>query len=260
MPAIQPDQLQRQIDTLLELVTQPQAFVRECMNLLDYYADRTKRPRGSAIDVEIARILRVPRPVMRTLCNQLQQTDQGESDLWLQIAQGLWNKGIREAREIAACALFKSPMQGVVEVAEQWAINCEDDVALEYLTTTGMKGWRTQEPQRFYQATASWLRDHRLRIRHMAILALLGLSKDEAFSEIPEVLNVLSSHKADLRGGSLRSQVSLVRQLAALSPPEVAKYLIDAQKEGGPGVSRLIQSVLSAFPTHLQNEILNAQK
>lgn len=260
MPAIQPDQLQRQVDTLFALVDQPQAFVRECMNVLDYYADRTKRPRGSSIDIEIARILRVPRPVMKTLCNQVQQTHLGDSELWLQIAGGLWVQGIREAREIAAFALSKSPVLGVVEVAEQWAINCEDDVALEYLTMTGLIGWRKQDPQGFYQAAKSWLGDHRLRIRHMAILALLGRSKDEGFDEIPEMLDVLSTQTSDLRGGSLRSQVSLLRQLAELSPPEVAKYLIDAQKSGDQGVRRLIQSVLSAFPSHLQNEILGGRK
>ena len=255
MPAIQPEQLQRQIDQLLGSVADPTGFIRSCMHLLDYYADRTKRPRGSAAKLEIAKILRVPRPVMKTICARIRQFESGEPEHWLIIAQGLWKKAIRESRQVAACALEKSPDEEIATVVEDWAMICEDDQALEYLTSTGLKHWRKQDLKRFYHIMQIWLGDNRLRIRHLAVLAIMGRSEDEDFQELPQVLNLLAGLTAQLRGSSQRSLTILVRQLASLSPPEVAKYLIDELQEDVPGAQRLTQNVLATFPERFQHEI-----
>jgi hypothetical protein len=255
MPAIQPEQLQRQIDQLLGSVADPTEFIRSCMHLLDYYADRTKRPRGSAAKLEIAKILRVPRPVMKMICARIRQFESGEPEHWLIIAQGLWKKAIRESRQVAACALEKSPHEEITTVVEDWAMICEDDQALGYVTSTGLKHWRKQDLKRFYHIMQIWLGDNRLRIRHLAVLAIMGRSEDEDFQELHQVLNLLAGLTAQLRGSSQRSLTILVRQLASLSPPEVAKYLIDELQEDVPGAQRLTQNVLASFPERFQHEI-----
>lgn len=255
MPAIQPEKLQRQIDELLQTVDDPSAFVRSCMSLLDYYADRTKRPRGAVAKVEIAKILRIPRPVMKTICARIHQTELGLPENWLVIGNALWDKAIREARQVAACALEKSPGDEIPAVVEKWAISCEDDQALVYLTSIGLKNWRMQDVNRFYFTIRSWLKDSRLTIRHMAILALLGRAGDEDFTELPEMLRSLAGMSAALRGSSQRSMINLIRHLAQRSAPEVAKYLIDELQAGVSGADRLARSTITVFPQRLQDEI-----
>ena len=255
MPAIQPEYLQRQIEDLLSKVHDPRTFIRSCMNLLDYYADRTKRPRGSVAKLEIAKILRVPRPVMKTLCLRIQQFDGGESAHWLDIGRGLWNQAIREARQVAACALTKFPEEMIPADVEAWAIVCEDDEALTYLTSIGLKLWREQDQNRFYAQAEAWLGDARVRIRHMAILALQARSGDDDFDEIPLILAKLTGLSAHVRGSSQRSLTGLIRHLARISSPEVAKFLMDEVDADVPGARRLAQTAMAAFPERLQAEL-----
>jgi hypothetical protein len=258
MPAIQPEHLQRQINDVLELAQDPASFIRGCMNLLDYYADRTKRPRGSATKVEIARILRVPRPVMRTLCLQIQQSERGGPEQWLMIGRGLWDKAIREARQVASCTLAKSPGDSVPIEAEEWAARCEDDEALKELARMGMKPWRAQNLDRFYEVTGKWLCDSRLRLRHLGILALHGRSQDQDFKELPRILRQMEGLSSQVRGSSQRSLNALVRDLARISPPEVAKYLIDEVHAQVSGAGRLTRAAIPVFPERLQKELLRA--
>jgi hypothetical protein len=255
MPAIQPEQLQRQIDDLLDLAHEPISFIRGCMNLLDYYADRTKRPRGSATKVEIARILRVPRPVMKTLCLQIQQSERGEPAQWLVIGRGLWDKAIREARQVAACTLLKSPEDKIPTEVGDWVIRCEDDEALRDLALVGIKHWRRQDLDRFYRTTGAWLLDSRMRLRHLGILALHGRSQDQDFQELPRMLRQMEGLSSRVYGSSQRSLNALVRDLAQISPPEVAKYLIDEVQANTAGSRRLTQAVMPIFPERLQQEL-----
>jgi len=44
MPAIHPARMKIQVARLGEKIRQPEVFVRELHNLLDFYADRTHRP------------------------------------------------------------------------------------------------------------------------------------------------------------------------------------------------------------------------
>ncbi|MCJ7823799.1 MAG: DNA alkylation repair protein [Anaerolineales bacterium] len=255
MPAIQPENLRRQIDDLLGLALEPGRFIRSCMNLLDYYADRTKRPRGSTTKVEIARILRVPRPVMKTLNLRIQEFEGGEAERWLEIGRGLWNQAIREPRHIAACALAKSPEALIAAEVETWAIACEDDVALSDLTSIGLKQWRKRQPARFYACVAAWLADPRVRIRHMAILALHARSGDDDFDDLPLLLGYLAGISAQVRGSSQHSLTELVRHLASISPPEVAKFLMNEVQADVQGARRLVQSASTAFPQRYQSDL-----
>jgi len=62
--AIQPEVLQREIEAMLEHVGEPGRFIRECMKLLEYYADRARRSGRIPAEVASERVLRVPRPVL----------------------------------------------------------------------------------------------------------------------------------------------------------------------------------------------------
>jgi hypothetical protein len=255
MPAIQPDLLQRQIDELLGQANEPSAFIRTAINLLDHYADRTKRPRSSAVKVEIAKVLRVPRPVMKMLCMRLQLAPTRLSEEWFEIGSGLWGHATREARQLAACVLNKCPEDQVESLVESWVVACEDDEAIEYLALEGLKAWRVQDLERFYRTIVSWLGDGRLRMRFMGILAFYGRSQDEDFNELPRMLSILSGTSAEVRGSSQRALSNLIRSLAEISPPEVAKFLIDDLRSKTPGAQRLAQASLSVFPVRLQHEI-----
>lgn len=255
MPAINPEHLQRQIDDLLTQIHQPERFVRSCVSLLDKYADRTKRPRGSAVKVEITTVLRVPRPVIKTLCLRIQGNEEGETGEWLAIGRGLWARDIRETRQVAACTLSRMSGEVVSEEIQEWALACEDEEALIALASTGTTQWRTIDRAHFYRMVEDWLRDSRIRMRHVGILALLARAQDVDFDELPQALVLLQGVCAKVRGSSQRSLTDFVRYLTSISPPEVAKFLMDEVERGSQGSKRLAQAVLPAFPDRLKQEI-----
>jgi hypothetical protein len=140
-------------------------------------------------------------------------------------------------------------------VVEEWALGCEDEQARAYVTMDGLRIWRNHDRRRFYHAIDTWLKDPRLRIRHLGLLALLGRASDSDFVELPDVLKLLEGVSAHVRGSSQRTLLTLIRSLAQISPPEVAKYLIDQNNRQIEGAHRLAQNSAAVFPERLRHEI-----
>jgi len=56
MPAVNPEDLRRRIESVLMLLGEPGRFALACNELLEFYADRTKRSNITTGPVETARI------------------------------------------------------------------------------------------------------------------------------------------------------------------------------------------------------------
>ncbi len=259
MPAVNPEQLSRRIESVLMLLGEPRRFARACYELLEFYADRTKRGNTSTGHVETARVLRVSRPVLRTLCNEIQHFEHEEEADWLETAELMWNTGVREARFVAACLLNKAAHENAPIYAEAWAETCEDVVALERLAADGLSVWREQDPVVFLQVLTKWIDDHRLQVRHLALLLIANASRDSTFDKyLPETFRILQGISEKVRGGSVQSLYALVRQLAKLSSAETTKFLLGEIKAGHPGVKRLIRNTIESLPDNHREAINQA--
>ncbi len=259
MPAVNPEDLSQRIESVLMLLGEPRRFARACYELLEFYADRTKRRTTALGQVETARVLRVSRPVLRTLCNEIQHFAHEEEADWLEAAELMWNTGVREGRFVAACLLNKAAQENAPIYAEAWAETCEDVVALERLAADGLSVWREQDPDIFLQVLTRWIDDHHLQVRHLALLLIENASRDSTFDKyLPETFRILHGISVKVRGGSVQSLYRLVRQLAKRSPAETAKFLLDEIKAGHPGVKRLIRNTMESLPDNYREAINRA--
>jgi hypothetical protein len=256
MPAVNPENLSRRIESALLLLGEPRQFARACYELLEFYADRTKRRNTAMGQVETARVLRVSRPVMRTLCMEIQRFEHEEQADWLEAAELMWNTGVREGRFIAASLLNKASPENAPIYAEAWAETCEDVVALKWLASDGLSVWREQDPEIFLQVLKRWIDDQRLQVRHLALLLIANASRDSTFDKyLPETFRILHGISAKVRGGSAQSLYGLVRELAKRSPAETTKFLLDEIKAGHPGVKRLIRNSMEFLPDNYREAL-----
>ena len=239
------------------LLGEPRRFARACYEMLEFYADRTKRSNTTTGRIETARVLRVSRPVLRMLCNEILHFEHEERADWLEAADLMWNTGVREGRFVAACLLSRAAPDEVPDRAESWAEACEDAVALEKLAAEGLSAWREQDSEIFLEVLKRWMNDPRLQVRHLALLLIANVTRDSAFDKhLPETFRILQGVSEKVRGESLQSLHGLMRQLAKQSPAETTKFLLDERKAGHSGINRLIRSTIGALPENY-SEALN---
>jgi hypothetical protein len=248
MPAIDPARLAYEIQVLRAEGENPARLAQRALDLLEFYADRTRRPKGAARAGEVAWVLGVPRPVQRTLATALQGQINGQETVGLETASLLWDAGHREARVLAASIL--SPLQGsrVADWVEARAPACDDAEVLTELAGRGLAGWRAAAPQALLDRIAGWLRVSDHGLRGFAMVALTADVQDSSFEDLPSVFRLLRTVTPPVRGPVLRAHWKLVETLAKRSAPETARYLLDELSAGKAEMARLIRQVLPSFP------------
>ena len=144
MPAIDPERLKKQVDSLLDVVGDPVELQRGCIELLDFYADRTQKSIATREADETYRAFGAPKPLMRALIFGLRARLEERPTLSFPAAAALWEAGYRETRVLASAILGDLNGEDVPSRAETWALECDDQIALRELANQGLaSSWST---------------------------------------------------------------------------------------------------------------------
>lgn len=258
MPAIQPEVLQREIEAMLEHVGEPGRFIRECMKLLEYYADRARRSGRIPAEVASERVLRVPRPVLRTLCAAIHRLGRGGEDVaWLELAQALWGKSYREPRLIAICMLREAELEDLPAMAGVWGEESDDPEVLRALAEEGLRPLREQDPEAYLGHIAAWLAADRRQA--LALHALNALLDTQAFDDFPRIFRLLQGSGGKIVRRANPIFRALMERLARRSPHETAAFLLEEIKREPSGAAKLVKWALANLPPRLQVELREAR-
>lgn len=249
MPAVNPTRLNEQVSDILMYLSDPVSLRRECIEFLDFYADRTKRPSDTRNADPAIKLFRVPQPVLRALGTGLKARVQEQPGLAHAAASALWEAGYRETRLLASSVLSGYSHSEIADWATDWVSGCEDRIANAELARVGLQGWRTLNVDKFLNEIAAWLESPSLRIREFALQALEAATQDEDFDELPAVFRLIKGKVAIAKRGEKQSLYRLVRTLATRSPPEAAHFLIDEITREGEVAQKMTRSVIEAFPS-----------
>lgn len=253
MPAINPSTLNEKIDAIFSPTLKAGSFSRGIEELLNFYADRTKRTTAAAAALETAPMMHVPVPVLRSLCAKIHQRSRHENDEWLDAAERLWRSGLRETRLVAICMLSEAPADGVIEVASTWAAESEDRHVLRSLATEGIEAWRQSEPDRVLDYVAEWLETESTRM--FALIVLQQSVKDGSLNDFPAVFDLLSGLAARVRGLRLEALQALLIALAQRSPAETTAFLMGEIASGDARTQRLARTVSASLPAPFQSQL-----
>jgi hypothetical protein len=248
MPAINPERLKKQVDSLLNLVSDPVELQKSCVELLDFYADRTRKSVVVSEADETILAFDVPKPLMRALSHGLCDRLGDQPASAFPAAAALWEAGYRETRILASTILGEQSGEQVPNWAETWAVESEDRIALQMLAAKGLVSWRRAAPTAFLEKAEGWLGSTEKKLWSFSLLALQSAVEDASFEDLPTVFRLLDGATSRFRGVHIHALSQLISALARRSPPEAAHYLIDELASGGPTITRMVQNTLEIFP------------
>jgi hypothetical protein len=262
MPAIQPALLRRQAALLAEQANEAKGFVRSLHHLLEYYADRARRPGQSGKPSPLLTAYHVRPPVLRQILQELEPIASQQPEIALELCDALWAEPYLEFRTLAISLLGKispDPDEPLFERVQAWIQPSLERDLTQMVLNVGCVGLRREKTEDYLSMVERWL-SHSLPFYQQAGLqALLPVVEDPLFDNLPVVFRLLSP-MALASSPALRADiVEIFRLLARRSPNETAFFLRQGLKNPEQrDIPFLIRQCLSEFPTEQQESLRQA--
>lgn len=192
MPAIDLARLKKQTARLADLFNQPNDFLRELKELLDFYVNRTLRSQGVAPS-SVLPTYRTPPTVLRQIETELNPLAESNPIQALELADALWDDGWLETRLLAAFLLGRIPPQEERLLARltAWTQAVRDPNVRAALLTTSLTRLRKETPDLFLVLVKEWLHPARKKMWSNGIQALVPLITSPEFDNLPPIFEIL---------------------------------------------------------------------
>lgn len=259
MPAIQLARLKIQITDILTYFDRPVEFVRELHVLLNFYADRTRRPGQSGKPKPLIQAYNVPRQVLRRIKSDLAEPVLADPESALALADQLWAAEWFECRLLAIYILGLLPLSQaslILARLQTWGQRCRDDALLAALLDDGAAQIRKEIPDQFETLVVNWLSETDRVSRKIGLRALPALVLNPGFENLPVFYRLLSPLLRESASALEMDLLDVVRALGQRSPQETAYFLqqnlIAPHKSG---LAVITRRSLDVFPPELQDAL-----
>jgi hypothetical protein len=262
VPAIRPERLKNLSVALAEHFANPPVYLREMHNLMDYYADRARRPGQAGRPGPLISAYNVRPPVLRALLQQLLPRAEQDRETALKLCDALWEEPYLEFRQLAAMLLGRldpDPPEPILARLQAWITTRLELHLIETLLSVGVDRLHREQPQALLNLIANWLDNIQPFYQQLGLRALLPLINDPNFENIP-IFYPMIQPLCQAAPGALRPDLlEVVSALARRSPPETAFFL--RQTLGFPDAPLtpwLLRQSLNQFPLELQAGLRSA--
>lgn len=257
MPAINPAHLRIQSAELAELYAEPKSFVRALHDLLDLYADRTRRPGQTGAPPPLLEAYKAPKPVLRRILIELDPLIQEDQQAGYALCDALWDEPYLEFRSLAASLLGKLDPESpapILERVSRWTGPKTESRLIEMVLTTGLSRMREEQPELYLQQLEIWLTSEDLFTRQLGLRALHASLQVQPVQNLPVLYRLLGALVREAPGQLRPDLLAVLRDLAGRSPQETAYFLRQnlMVKSENPGAAWLIRNSLRAFPVEQQ--------
>lgn len=253
MPAIRPDRLKREAEELQGLIDKPAALRWRVVDLLEFYADRTRRHGMTERIADATVRFRVPNPVMQVLKSALVSSTKQNPEDSLAIAQELWSVEVQEARLLATSVLANAQPEEILETIVKW--RTRDSDVLISLANLAYDRLKLQGEEALRDQFEKWLNSRSDPIQRLAIFVLKAAASDSERDQVHLVFETLAN--VGFRKGliSRKGYYELLEFLVEKNPAETAGYLLLGLKRGRTNLKTLARSLLPNFPRHQRERI-----
>jgi hypothetical protein len=262
MPAIQPARLKQQAALLGQHFDNPAAFVRNLHNLLDFYADRARRPGQTGTPAPLIQAYQVRPPVLREILLTLSPLANEEPQQALALCDALWGEVYLEFRSLSAMLLGQVPVEasdGVTERIKTWIIpDLPDDLIMELLSH-GLFRIRQETPQKAIKLVEYWMVDKDDFHKQLGLRALGPMIEDPNFENLPAFFRLIQPLTRSSPPALRPDLLDVLAALAQRSAQETAYYLrqtLDMPKS--PDTAWMIRQSLRNFPSEIQESLREA--
>lgn len=256
MPAVDRTRLQHQIDHVMEVFADPARLRSRCLDLLEFYAVRV-RPGSSSGRTGTVRSLGVPAAVMRALDQSLRGRSEVDPHTGAMAAETLWGTSVMEARWLAVSLLEMQPVANLPEWVAAWSQTAEDPELLERLASGPLKQIWLSNGELFWKTAATGLIADDASTT-TTLLALERILPELPADDLPRIFAALEAAPMPPAGEAWRAYLDVVRVAARRSPPETARFLVDAIEHARPGAARVARQTLVDFPPRQREALRQA--
>ena len=264
MPAIQLNRVREQINKLVWLFTQPEAFQRGLHELFGFYADPIVRAGQNSRNMVLIPAYRSPKLLLQQVELALYPLVQENPTAALILADILWQDKYLEPRQVAASIIGQLPIEHADDVTRRitaWCTASQPAPLMDALLTRGTDRLRLQSPQTLYKLAADWLSNPDVKTQILGLKLIHPLVQAPEFENLPEIFTLLRLPLQNLSPRNLTETQHIIQALASKSPSETAYFLrqslsFDTSKD----LIRLIRKSLPAFPADTQKRLRQAIK
>jgi len=256
MPAINLAQLKTQAARLSEKFSDPEAFVHELNELLDFYTNRTIRTTQIVQRLSLP-TYRTPAPVLRQIQAELLPLAGSYSVEAVALTKALWKAGSLESRLLAAYLLGNiPPVQAFPTLARlpDWLAQSTDKEIRTALLTDAFARLRRENPEALFILLEDWLKSPRNSLRVWGLRALIPMLTDPHFENLPAVFRIL---KPAIRSAGPVTQLELQACLATLEQVSLTETLAFLREIIGdnpaPLMLRTFHRILTGLSPELQS-------
>jgi hypothetical protein len=256
MPAINLARLKTQASRLSEKFSEPEAFVHDLDEMLDFYTNRTIRPTQTAQRFSLP-TYRTPPPVLRQIQGELEPLAESRPLEAITLTNALWKAGSLESRLLAASLLGNIPVTQSTPTLfrlRDWLAQSRDKQILTALLTDAFARLRRENPETLFLILEDWLKSSRTSLRVWGLRALIPMLTDPKFENLPAVFRIL---RPAIHSAGPTTQLELQACLATLehvSLTETLAFLREIIKDdSAPLMLRTFRRILAGLSPELQS-------
>ncbi len=232
MPAIDLARLKKQTAHLADIFDQPDEFLREHREILDYYVNRTLRSQGVAPS-SVLPTYRTPAVVLRQIETALSRVAEEQPIQALELADALWDEGWLETHLLAAFLLGRIPPQEERLLARltAWNQQVRDPDVRAALLTTSLTRLRNETPDLFLILVKEWFHPARQRMWSNGIQAIIPLVNSPDYDNLPPIFDLA---EPIIKSAPAALQFDMQELIAALynaSPDETVFFIAQILKK-----------------------------
>lgn len=192
MPAIDLARLKKQTAQLADVFGEPDIFLREVREILEFYVNRSLRSQSVAPS-SVLPTYRTPVVVLRQIEKEIGPAAEKQPILALELADALWDEGWLETKLLAAFLLGRIPPQEERLLARltAWTQAVRDPEVRAALLTTSLTRLRRETPDLFLVLVREWLHPARQRMWSNGIQALVPLISSPDFDNLPPIFEIV---------------------------------------------------------------------
>jgi DNA alkylation repair enzyme. len=257
MPAIDLARLKKQTARLADIFDQPNPFLRELREVLEFYVNRTLRSQSVAPS-SVLPTYRTPVVVLRQIETEIGTVAERQPIQALELADALWDEGWLETRLLAAFLLGRIPPQEERLLARltAWTQAVRDPEVRAALLTTSLTRLRKETPDLFLILVKEWLHPARQRMWSNGIQALVPLISSPDFDNLPPIFDIVEPVIKTSPGTLQFDLQELITVLYEASPEETIYFLQQILKESkSPLPAVALRRMSPELPPELQSNL-----
>ncbi len=262
MAAIDLTRLNKQIEELKEVYSQPAEFRKLLHETLQFYHRYAHRQHKDSVPVSFMRVYDMPEQILPQVAYGLSLKARQDASETLAVVDELWKDDHFEARDLAAHLLGQvllAAKADVFERIEQWSSGPLDRAVVNSVFSKGSQRLRSEDPQSWTEFVGNLLASPLERQQNHGLYALSLLVDQSHSDQLPQFFRWI---RPFIQSDQTLIQPNLSQVIAALarrSPAETAYVLKEVMSDtDGSGIEQRVRSYLPYFDEQLSEGLLSS--